>query len=275
MEDPGYFAASRDHITRPVTKYDSIDDLEADLVKMTEEVRRLRRQQSSDTDNESLCADSVIHGRTPFLELQENIDSPAQRLLRAHEQQQIKGVRSRPQIRGAQTSPSIVHEFPALASLTNSTKDQARRRTEEASIEKPRRPSYAQILAHKNAEHQISMDQASFVKSKAGRDDHLRLEKDNRLNTEDDSDGETSVRHGNIDATRNELHDRQSELLQRQVDRQEVFPTQVSTRGGPDFSTEKRLEKRRQRRELPVNWDSVRQTRRGHSKSPLVEAMWT
>ena len=258
MEDPGYFAASRDHITRPVTKYDSIDDLEADLVKMTEEVRRLRRQQSSDTDNESLCADSVIHGRTPFPELQENVDSPAQRLLRAHEQQQNKGVRSRPQIRGAQSSPSSVHEFPALTSLTNLTTDQARRRAGEPSTEKPRRPSYAQILAHKNAEHQTSMDQVPFMKSEAGRNDYLHLAKDNRVKTEDDSDGETSVRRYNIDPTRNELLDRQSELLQRQVDRQEGFPTQVSTRGGPDLSTEKRLEKRRQRRELPVNWDSVR-----------------
>ncbi|GAB7344605.1 hypothetical protein MBLNU457_3095t1 [Dothideomycetes sp. NU457] len=123
---------------RSTTDYDSIDDVEAELQKLTEEVRRLRLQQSSESDKDSWVAVSPPDDQAVFLEPDKDMDTPAQRLMKAHEQQ-IKGVKSH-QLKRAQASPAV-HEFPALATLTNSS------RTQGTSTEKPRKPSYAQILA--------------------------------------------------------------------------------------------------------------------------------
>jgi len=242
---------------RSITDYDSIDDVEADLRKLTEEVRRLRKQQqSSESDNDSWVAISPPEDRAALFGLDKDIESPAQRLMKAHEQQ-IKGVKS-PHINRAQASPAAVHDFPVLASLTNSTRDQARRRGGDASTEKSRKPSYAQILAQKHLEQQTSMDANAALTSVAAHDGGFRFARDDHSNAEDDSDGESSVRRYDIDGAGDELVKRQSKLLQRTLDIQSVSPIQSIGRDGPNLGTEKRVEIRRQRKELPAGWGSVR-----------------
>lgn len=56
---------SQNHSERLVIDNDSIDDVEAELQKLTEEVRRLRKQQSSESAGDSDREGSVIHTSRP------------------------------------------------------------------------------------------------------------------------------------------------------------------------------------------------------------------
>ena len=245
------------------TKYDSIDDLEADLMKMTAEVRRLRMQQSSDIDNHSSAADIGMQIRTPRQEVYDNAVSPAEKLFRTHEQQ-VKRSKSRPQTGCTEALSSAKHEFSVLASLTNSTMDQIRHQIRDPEKEKPRKPSYAQILAQRESKQQTLLDETSLMRGEVKRGDDLDIAKPIHLSIQgDDFDGEISVRHYDADVSHAAFH----------VGRPEHPSSSsvlVHAKSGPPVSTETRLEKRRQRKELPFDWKNVRVDGKPQQQQPLT-----